>query len=523
MMGIMPMGKLTTACVVFLLAACAGGIASAAPATSLTVVKVTNLADSGTGSLRDCVSKAMPRICVFEVSGRISLKEQLFIKKPDLIIAGQTAPSPGIVLTGAGILAQADNVRVEHLSVRVGDAAQGPDPEGRDAISVWGPGTTNVVYKNISASWAIDENFSTWDSVYDVRVEDSIISEALYHSIHPEGPHSMGALVGVNAHRVSFVGNLFAANNDRNVRWRDGSDGAFLGNVVYGWGGDSSWNITNVTGSPIAKPVKLDIIGNVFLPGPDGLQSPFVIYAESVPSGSRVYISDNLAPKLTNLLPTYLSSSRVGGSEKTRQPAAQTFNAVMSKAGSRPWDRNPIDRKVLDGVLNRNLRIRDRVTEWPVVAQNTRKISSPSATMTLEQVSIWLKNFEGASTTPAPPPQVSATPTSTFTVIPEPTQSEPPSATPTPDPTATPTTSLSPIPVATERPNPFLRPETPGPGPDKVISVNDKYPWLTSMRAWRRRGRELCCTTNGRKKLKHVLAIAQKPALRRRCMRIECR
>ena len=60
------------------------------------VYHVTNLNDSGTGSLRDAVSKPN-RIVVFDVAGVIALKSDLVIKE-NITIAGQTAPYPGVTL-----------------------------------------------------------------------------------------------------------------------------------------------------------------------------------------------------------------------------------------------------------------------------------------------------------------------------------------------------------------------------------------------------------------------------------------
>ncbi|MBQ4446110.1 MAG: pectate lyase, partial [Prevotella sp.] len=73
------------------------------------VIHVTNLNDSGTGSLRAAVSGSAKKIIVFDVGGVIALKSNLSIGA-NTTIAGQTAPAPGITLRYYTIQPNGDNI-----------------------------------------------------------------------------------------------------------------------------------------------------------------------------------------------------------------------------------------------------------------------------------------------------------------------------------------------------------------------------------------------------------------------------
>lgn len=70
-----------------------------------TVVHVTNLNDSGSGSLREALLMTVPRIIVFDVSGRIHLSSmiELIAENSNFTVAGQTAPEGGITISGKPI------------------------------------------------------------------------------------------------------------------------------------------------------------------------------------------------------------------------------------------------------------------------------------------------------------------------------------------------------------------------------------------------------------------------------------
>lgn len=152
------------------------------------VVHVTNLNDSGTGSLRDAVSKAN-RTVVFDVAGIIALKSDLTIKD-NITIAGQTAPAPGITIRYYTVRPGANNI-IRFIRIRRGQEMDLND--GADAL--WQRQKTGMMLDHCSFSWSIDEVASFYDN-NNFTMQWCSIGESLVNAGHNKGAHGYGGIWG---------------------------------------------------------------------------------------------------------------------------------------------------------------------------------------------------------------------------------------------------------------------------------------------------------------------------------------
>ncbi|MDA8016190.1 MAG: hypothetical protein MPN21_01980 [Thermoanaerobaculia bacterium] len=220
---------------------------------------VLHTADSGVGSLRDCVENRngpldnpIPRRVVFSTGGTIVLLADLSIRQPYLTIDGLTAPAPGITLAkeGTGEIGEtnivtwqgqntcAHDVLVQGLRFRgVWTRDTNEHSQNADMLSVDGenlPGCLQnvVIWRNTYIDGQ-DSVGSLWGSVRDLTFAYNFV----VFNYHPQTiSHYPGGEQGQQRERLSIHHNVFAYNHERTANFRANVwDVNFEQNVIHEW------------------------------------------------------------------------------------------------------------------------------------------------------------------------------------------------------------------------------------------------------------------------------------------------
>ena len=283
------------------------------------VIEVTNLLDSGTGSLRACAESTGARTCVFRVSGTISLTKSISIKAANslLTIAGQTAPGGGIQLKNFGIVISygAHDVIVRHIRVRPGTDGSPQNINDCVGILIWSPTTSattkNIIVDHVSLAWVCDDTLQVYGNTKNVTAQWSLVGEGLTKSDYVnnagKGANSKGGLVGGGNMLTSFHHNMYIHTGSRNAYTKGGSGGVlgmldWRNNIVYNWKGCQGqlqigeYNENFIQGNDAS--VFINFVGNKYFKGPD---SPAGCWLGQLGGRkTKIYIKDNYSPFCTN-------------------------------------------------------------------------------------------------------------------------------------------------------------------------------------------------------------------------------
>jgi hypothetical protein len=249
-----------------------GGGAASVGGRGGQVIEVTNLNDSGAGSLRACIDASGPRTCVFRVSGLITFLSRAEVFNPYLTIAGQTAPGGGIVIGGPNqqgeqLFVATHDVVVRYLTYDGNNPNTPTGPSTGTACCEMASGDIyNIVWDHISARWMGNKAFPVVSNMPGLGIHNTTIQWTLLYE--PNVQHAVGigtvyvsqgsgkATTDDDAHHNAFITvdhRLPLNQSGRNVRW--------VNNLVYNWGLFAALSMGGV---------QTDYIGNKYVDGTGG-------------------------------------------------------------------------------------------------------------------------------------------------------------------------------------------------------------------------------------------------------------
>jgi len=357
------------------------------------VIPVTTLADSGVGSLRECMMATGPRTCVFRIAGTIELLKQIKPTSGYLTIAGQTAPGGGIAiknhpsnLTGSPLFFNQPHNIVRHLRVRPGPTS-GAKQDTTDAITV-DAGAVNTILDHVSLSWATDEPFNTTKAASNITIQWSLVYEGLSKSTHIQGEHAKGMFLegnNITAHHV-----FMAHATDRMPNAGVGSRVDFVNLISYNMREKAHQYFSmkqkqSSTASGLQR--EANVIGNWVSMGPNSLRGKAIFggnYDEQYstnPGFAKFYLYQNIDGRRRTPANNekmffdpadwkYITTQPIGNlSVQIFSPAEQAVRDVTAFAGAFP--RDAADARALQGFLSCGgaiINSPSQVGGWPVLA-----------------------------------------------------------------------------------------------------------------------------------------------------------
>lgn len=354
------------------------------------VVEVTNLNDTGKGSLRWALTEAGREnaTIVFRVSGIIDIgpnpqrkgERSIRAKLKNVTIAGQTAPGEGILLRGGKLnLGGSENVIIRNIRSRLGtlgDPAKSKKENFIEGGAIGIENAQNIIIDHCCFGWSGEENVTMYDNHF-TTVQWCIVHEGLHDAGHKKGVRGYGAQWGGSP--ATFHHNLLVSNDSRSARINGATNpnvdkNVFLeyqNNVNFNWGRrNSCYGGENEAGEGSSH--ECNFIGNYYKPGPAHPEDNVFIELSAARKGktltgpSQWYIDGNVMEGEKVKDNWQLISNKTGfaiDQMKQTQPirkaayeayltvaesARKAFRHVLEKAGT--VRRDVVERRIVDDV-----------------------------------------------------------------------------------------------------------------------------------------------------------------------------
>jgi pectate lyase len=281
------------------------------------LVKVTSLADSGPGTLREVLTRGNNQRIEFAVGGIILLQNRLEIRGQSFVtIDGSTAPAPGITLERNSLyIRNSHDIIVSHIRVR------NPITDG---ILV-GRGSHNVVIDHCSVTNAGDENINITESTHSVTVSWCIIGDTRPDSFALK---TKGMLIAnfKNLHvtNVSIHHNLFIKQFQRSPQISTAGIFDVRNNVIRDWG---------AYGMRIRSGARANIINNSF--STNNNPEKAIVFESDV---GALHVQGNQGPGSIDVNSLSTTSNAFPVAQVTTHSVTEVEQSVLKRAGASPRD-----------------------------------------------------------------------------------------------------------------------------------------------------------------------------------------
>lgn len=306
---------------------------------SPTILTVTNLNNSGEGSLRWAIDQNYPRVIRFAVGGMIHLNSMLYSVYPYITIEGQTAPTP-VTLVDNPFEIRSQYAIVQHLRVVTGPENSSIPIDDKDAVRIYN-GANKVVLDHCTIMQGCDGNIDFLGSPapQNITLQDCIIANAW-----DGNGYSYDMLISSGVKNVSLIRCLFANSMNRHPLMNDNTSMEMINCVIYNVekrGVD--FNDADVT-----------IKGSIKLNGPNaGFESEYMARARDGNTQQSIYFEDVIADELLYNASgncVILDKPTTDSGNYTLISSGATLNYLLENAGSFNWDRHADDQNIISQI-----------------------------------------------------------------------------------------------------------------------------------------------------------------------------